>query len=253
MDVNALPELAAAFVIVFARIGVLVMMMPGTGERVIPVRIRLAFGLLVTLLMLPVVRPMLTIESGDLPALLRLLIVEILIGLMIGLFVRLALTALQTAGVIIANQLALAFAQSIDPTQGQNSLTFANFMTVFGLTLIFATDLHHLSVIGLFDSYRIMPPGAAPAMGDAAALMTQGAADAFRIGVQISAPFLVFGIVFNLGIGVLSRLMPQFQVFFLSMPATILVGFAIFALLVGVLMTGFLAHVEDVIGRFIVR
>jgi flagellar biosynthesis protein FliR len=253
VTVTILPEWAASFLLVFARIGVLVMLMPGTGERGIPARIRLSIGLLVTLLMLPAVQPLFRVDPNDLPTLIRLLLVEVLIGLMIGTFVRMSLTALQTAGVVIANQLALAFAQTIDPSQGQNSVTLANFMTILGLTLIFAMDLHHLSIRGLFDSYRILTPGVLPPVGDASALVLRGVADAFVVGMQISAPFMGFAIIFNIGLGMLSRLMPQMQVFFLAMPATIILGFLIFLVVIGVLMLGFVEHVETTINEFILK
>jgi flagellar biosynthesis protein FliR len=251
VNVSILPEWAAAFVLVFARIGVLVMLMPGTGERGIPARMRLSLGLLVALLILPAVQPMFRIDLNDTPAMMRMLLIEIAIGLMIGIFVRLSLTALQTAGIIIANQLALAFAQTIDPSQGQNSLTLANFMTILGLTLIFAMDLHHLSIRGLFDSYSMFAPGTPPLVGEATELIVRGVSQAFVVGMQISAPFMAFAIVFNLGLGLLSRLMPQMQVFFVAMPATIILGFTIFFLVIGVLMLGFIEHVESTINQFI--
>ena len=65
--------------------------------------------------------------------------------------------------------------------------------------------------------------------GDVAALATRAFAAAFKIGMQLSAPFLVFGLVFNIGLGVLARLMPQMQVYFVGVPLSILVGFLIFA------------------------
>jgi flagellar biosynthesis protein FliR len=253
MNISILPEVAATFILIFARIGVLVMMMPGTGERAIPVRMRLALGILVTLTMLPAVQPLIRIDATDMASMIRFLLVEILIGLMLGTFVRFALTALQSGGVIIANQLALAFAQTVDPTQDQNSATFANFMVVLGLTLIFALDLHHLSIRALYDSYQMFAPGAVVPPGDASALIVKAAADSFMVGVQLSAPFLVFGIVFNAGLGILSRLMPQMQVFFIAMPATILLGFAILLAVIGVLMVGFLEHLEATISTLIAR
>jgi flagellar biosynthesis protein FliR len=253
VNITVLPEWAASFMLVFARIGVLVMLMPGTGERGIPVRIRLSLGLLVSLLILPAVQPLFRVDPQDIPSMLRLLLIELMIGIMIGTFVRLALTALQTAGVIIANQLALAFAQTIDPSQGQNSVTLANFMTVLGLTLIFALDLHHLSIRGLFDSYRVMAPGTAPSVGDASELIVRGIAQSFVVGMQIAAPFMAFAIIFNIGLGLLSRLMPQMQVFFLAMPATIILGFMIFLIVIGVLMLGFLEHIEATINQFILQ
>jgi flagellar biosynthesis protein FliR len=253
LNITILPEWAVSFVLVFARIGVLVMLMPGTGERGIPARVRLSVGLLVTLLMLPAVQPFFRIDPDDTPAIIRMVLVEIMIGLTIGTFVRLSLTALQTAGIIIANQLALAFAQTIDPSQGQNSLTLANFMTILGLTLIFAMDLHHLSIRGLFDSYQVLAPGALPSVGDASELILKGVSQSFIVGLQISAPFMAFAFVFNIGLGLLSRLMPQMQVFFLAMPATIILGFIIFLLVIGVLMLGFVEHVEMTINQFILQ
>jgi flagellar biosynthetic protein FliR len=81
-----------------------------------------------------------------------------------------------------------------------------NFLTLLGITLVFATDLHHLVIAGMNDSYTIFQPGEMPLVGDAAQHVTRIVATAFRIGIQLSAPFLVFGLLFNLGLGVLSRL-----------------------------------------------
>jgi flagellar biosynthesis protein FliR len=251
VNISILPQWAAAFVLVFARIGVLVMLMPGTGERGIPARMRLSLGLLVSLLILPTVQPLFRINVENTSALVDMLLIELLIGVMIGTFVRLSLTALQTAGVIIANQLSLAFAQTIDPTQGQNAVTLANFMTMLGLTLIFALDLHHLSIRGLFDSYQILAPGTPPVVGDASELIVRGVSQSFVIGMKIAAPFMGFALIFNIGLGLLSRLMPQMQVFFLAMPATIILGFMIFLAVIGVLMLGFVENVEMTITEFI--
>ena len=87
-----------------------------------------------------------------------------------------------------------------------------------------------LVIAALNDSYSIFKPGETPAFGDVANLLSTTVAGAFRVGVQLSAPFLVFGLLFNLGLGVLSRLMPQMQVFFVGMPLSILAGLLILVL-----------------------
>ena len=97
------------------------------------------------------------------------------------------------------------------------------------MTLLFATDSHHLVIAALNDSYAIFSPGELMPSGDVAALATRAFAAAFKIGMQLSAPFLVFGLVFNIGLGVLARLMPQMQVYFVGVPLSILAGFLIFA------------------------
>ena len=84
-------------------------------------------------------------------------------------------------------------------------------------------------------------------IGDVASLLSRTVNSAFRVGVQLAAPFLVFGLLFNLGLGVLSRLMPQMQVFFVGMPLSIMIGFLILMLVVGAMMMTFTDYVESVL------
>ena len=174
---------------------------------------------------------------------------EMFIGAVLGVSVRLIVSSLQVAGFVIAQQLGLGFVTAIDPSLGQQGVLVGNFLAMLGVTLIFATDLHHLVIAALNDSYKLFAPGEIPLMGDVAALTTRTVATAFRIGIQLSAPFLVFGLLFNLGLGVLSRLMPQMQVFFVGLPLSILLGLLIFLLVLGAMMSVFLGEVENVLTR----
>jgi flagellar biosynthetic protein FliR len=243
IDISLLPALAAAFMLVFARIGAMVMLLPGLGESNIPVRIKLAIALLLTLVILPLHRAAYHIDMGSLTPLLVLMVHEIVIGIVLGATARVTLAALQVAGSVIAQQLGLGFATSVDPTtQGQQGVLIGNFLTLLGITLLFATDSHHLVIAALNDSYAIFSPGETMASGDVAALATRAFAAAFKIGMQLSAPFLVFGLVFNIGLGVLARLMPQMQVYFVGVPLSILAGFLIFALVITAMMGTFLDY-----------
>jgi flagellar biosynthetic protein FliR len=162
---------------------------------------------------------------------------------------RLAIAALQMAGSIVAQQLGLGFVTAIDPTQGQQGMIVGNFLTLLGITLIFATDLHHLVIAAMNDSYALFAPGEVPLTGDMADLFTRTVAMSFKIGVQLSAPFLAFGLLFNLGLGLLSRLMPQMQVFFVGMPLSILIGLLMLMLALGAMMTTFTGYIGDVLGQ----
>jgi flagellar biosynthetic protein FliR len=148
---------------------------------------------------------------------------------------------------VVAQQLGLGFVTAVDPTQGQQGVIIGNFLTILGLALLFATNLHHLVIAALDDSYTLFVPGEVPLTGDMAALMTRTLAGAFRVGVQLSAPFLVFGLLFNIGLGLLSRLMPQMQVFFVGMPLSILAGFMMLFLLISAMMGTYLGSVEGVL------
>jgi flagellar biosynthesis protein FliR len=247
IDVSFLPALAATFMLVFARIGTMVMLLPGLGELSVPVRVRLTIALVLTAVLLPAHRNAYQIDLRTFGPVVAMLGQELLIGAVLGLTARLTISALQVAGSVIAQQLGLGFVTAVDPMMGQQGVLVGNFLTVLGVALIFTTDLHHLVIAALNDSYTLFQPGDIPLLGDIAALTTRTVASAFRIGIQLSAPFLVFGLLFNLGLGVLSRLMPQMQVFFVGVPLSILVGFLILFLVVGAMMTIFLGSVESVL------
>ena len=251
IDISVLPVLAATFMLVFARIGSMVMLLPGLGESNIPVRVKLAIALMLTLIILPLHRDAYHVDMQSVAALLVLMLHEIIIGVVLGATARVTLAALQVAGSVIAQQLGLGFVTSIDPTQGQQGLLVGNFLTMLGITLLFATDSHHLVIAALSDSYAVFAPDETLSSGDVAALATRAFAAAFKIGMQLSAPFLVFGLVFNVGLGVLGRLMPQMQVYFVGVPLSILAGFLIFGLVLAAMMSTYLDYFVGVMHQLI--
>ena len=253
MSLTLGPQIATLFILVFARVGTLVMLMPGLGERIVPGRIRLSLALFLTLAMMPMVQPLLPSAISRPEAALAVLLLEIAVALMIGLTARLVIASLQTAGNFVSQSLGLAFAETVDPTQGGQAAAVGNFLTILGLTLLFVTDAHHAVIAAIAGSYIVLPPGEIPTSGDAARLALDTMAKGFGISVQIAAPFIVFAIIFNVGLGVLSRLMPSLQVFFLAMPATIMLGFLILAGVLGLMMTSFLKELSELLEPFLGR
>jgi flagellar biosynthesis protein FliR len=239
MTIAVLPDVSAFFMLVFARIGTLMMLMPGIGERFVLSRAKLVIALFVALMMVPVARPLMSVPVTP-QAMIGLLVSEIMVGLVLGVSARMVMAALETAGIVIAQQLGLAYAMTVNPAGGQQAPSIGNFLTVLGMTLIMVTDLHHVAIAAIYNSYRILPPGGMPDSGDAMMLALKAASQGFLLGVQISAPFIVFGMLFNFGLGILSRMMPQLQVFFLAIPATVLIGMAIMMAVIGVMMGVFL-------------
>jgi flagellar biosynthetic protein FliR len=210
-----------------------VMLLPGLGESTIPVRVKLAIALMLTLIILPLHRSAYQIDMQSVTSLLVLMLREIVIGIVLGATARVTLSALQVAGSVIAQQMGLGFVTSVDPTtQGQQGILIGNFLTLLGVTMLFATDSH----------YHIFAPGETMASGDVASLATRAFTAAFRLGLQLSAPFLVFGLVFNIGLGVLARLMPQMQVYFVGVPLSIIAGFLVLAAVIAAMMGSFLDY-----------
>ncbi len=252
MLIHILPEVSIIYILIFARLGATMLLLPSVGETSIPAQMRLAVALLLCLVLYPVVAK--TYPTGiinNLPRVFIFLGGEIAVGLAVGTATRIIMSSTQLAGTIIANQLGLGFAQSVDPSQGQQGVLFGNFMSMMAVTLVFATDLHHLAIMAASSSFTLFPPGQWMPVGDFAQASVILVAEAFRVGIQMSAPFMAFGLLFNLGLGVLSKLMPQFQIFFAAMPLNIFAGMVLFALLIGTLMLWYMEHVRDGFDRLV--
>jgi flagellar biosynthesis protein FliR len=240
-----LPNTAFLYLLMFSRIGAILMLMPALGEDMIPMRMRLSFALAFTLVLYPLLSPSLPAMPEDVMAIIGLIFHELAIGIILGAIVRISVMATQVAGAIIAFQTGLSSAMAADPTQvGVQGAVFGSFLSFLGMVLIFATDLHHMALAATYDSYMVFPLDAPLMFDDAAQLAIRTVASAFSIGIQMSAPFIVFGLVFNLGAGILARLMPALQVYFLLMPANIFIGLALFAMLLMMMMGWYLSHFE---------
>ena len=240
------------FFLVFSRVGAMVMLLPAIGDAGVPARVRLGLALAISFAMVPVVAhfyPPQVPQSAI--ALSVLLIQETVAGILIGGMSRLIMSALSVAGQLIATQTGLAFTQSIDPTFGEQGAIVGTFFSMLGVVLIFEANLHHLAIGAIVGSFKLLPPGAPLPTGDMAQEAINLTAGAFALGLQLAAPFIIFGFAVNAAIGLLARMVPQMQVFFIAMPINLLAGFFVLMLLIGSLMTVFLNYYGTEMGRFL--
>ena len=238
---------------VFCRVGAFFMTAPGLGDFSLSPRIRLAAALVVAGIMTPGAVAFYPAWAGAeiSPAYTGIIVGEIIAGGFLGIAARVMMSALNVAGQIIALQMGLSLAQIFDPTQQLQGAIVGGFLAILGTTMIFAADFHHLMLAALGDSYVLMAPGVTPQFGDMAELMTTTLSGAFSLGLRLAAPFVLFGLVFYIGAGVLNRLMPQAQVFFMMMPANLLLGLMLLMLTVGMIMSVFLGAFEDHLVQFL--
>jgi len=216
--------------LLFARIGPMLMLLPGFGEPAVPTRIRLTFALLFAAILAPMLAARMPVPPTSMWGMAGAVIGESLIGVMLGGAARLLVSALATAGQAMGLELGLSFAQTADPTMSQSGQIMAVFLSVMGIALIFDTGLDHMFLQGIAGSYDVIAPGAPPPVGDAAQLALTATATSFRVGFQIAMPLIAAGLIFRVGLAVLARLIPQIQVFFVIMPLQILGGFIVIAL-----------------------
>lgn len=245
-----LPQQVFALLLIFARIGAMLMVFPGVGEGFVSARFRLGLALAVSFVMLGPLGAAMPALPSDGGGLFLLVAVEGLIGLSIGMAARLLLSSLNVAGNVIAMQTGLGFAINVDPTQGSHGAIVSTFLVTLGIVMIFITGAHQLLFGAIGRSYELFQPGIAPPVSDFLELVVRFVSSSFLLGIELTAPFLVLSLVFYAGLGVVSKLMPQFQVFFIAMPLSIMAGFGLLMILVGVMMQIFLDRWADAFSAF---
>jgi len=244
MLAQLLPADIFLVVLVFARIGSAMMLLPGFGEAFVAPRVRLLLAVAVTLVVTPVVADTLPRAPDSLMGSFVLIAGEMAIGLFLGALSRMMVAALHTAGVIIGFQTSLANAQLFDPVNSTQGSLMGTFLNVMGVFLIFAADLHHLMIMALADSYALFVPGQSLPIGHFSTAGVQVVGKSFALAMQISAPFIVMGMLFYLALGLLARLMPQVQVFFIAIPVQLALGFLVMAMTLSAGMIWFLGAFE---------
>lgn len=236
--------------LIFARVSAILMLLPGIGEGFVPPRIRLGFALVFSLVLFPLVgRGLATPDTvGSLGA---LLVKEILIGLMIGAIIRMFLSSLATAGELVSLQTTLSFAQTAAPGQAQPSTSLGTFLGLLGLVLVMTTDLHHLFISAIVRSYSIFPVSRPVPVQDAAELAIRTVGGSFALGLQLAAPVVAFSLVFNIAVGLVGRVMPAFQIFFVATPLMVLLGLSIFALSLGAIGMVWVGRYRELLAAFV--
>lgn len=222
-----------AFLLTFVRIGAAIIIMPGVGDSFTPSNIRLVIGLALSFVMTPLVIPYLPdpIPTGILLAL--LIVMEFIIGLFIGTIARTIMTALDTGGMIISLMSGLGNAQIFNPASSTQGSLIGALLSVTGIVVLFVTNLHHLLFMGLIETYEIFPVGVIPDTGEMAGFLSKTVAQSFMVGFQIAAPFMIVGMLVYISMGILTRLMPQVQVFIMSLPLQISLSFMSLLMIVG--------------------
>ena len=235
-----------AGLLIFCRLGTIIMFLPGLSDPGIAVRIRLIFAVVVSVIVIPVL-------SGNIPAAvdsdLRLLLIiasEVTTGLSIGISIRMLFNIMQTIGAIISMSTGLAAAMMFDPMQGTQSSIYGRFFSTIAVLLFLVTDLHSIVFKAMVESYTVFPFNSfGKYYDDYIRMIIRVGSDVFILAVKMSSPFIIIAMVINVGAGILSRLMPQFQMFFLILPVQIVSGFFIASLVLSGVMMWFLGYVEQ--------
>jgi flagellar biosynthetic protein FliR len=235
---------AFAVGLMIARIGSACMLLPGIGETEIPSTIRAGFTLALVTVLLPVVAPLIPPAPADVWSALGMVAAEIVTGLWLGWLTRLLLLALPVAGQIVADMTGMANILQPDPALGPQTAALARALELAGPALLLASGLYRLPLAALAGSYQLIPPGALLPAADTAAQVAGAVSESFALALRLAAPFLLAGMVWNVALGLLARLVPQLQVYFAAMPAQILGGLLLLGMLAGVMLAAWQGQVQ---------
>jgi flagellar biosynthetic protein FliR len=218
--------LAFVAVGVFTRIGAALFLVPGLGERAVPMRVRLGAALALTLVLAPIIAPMADQSPPTSSALAWLMLAEAASGLVIGLAFRLLIIALQIAGSIAAQNLSISqmFGAGVAP---EPEPTIATLLGMGGVVLALVAGLHVRLIVSLADLYQVLPFGVMPGGSALAEWSTARVSEVFALGLSLALPFIAIGFAYNLALGALSRAMPQLLVALVGVPLLIGLGLAV--------------------------
>lgn len=208
---------------VFTRIAAAAFLVPGMGERSVPMRVRLGAAFALTLLLWPLVRPLIPETPETVPGLVRLIGAEAVSGLLIGLGFRLLVIVLQIAGMTAAFHLSISHIFG-SPVGAAPEPTLATFLALGGIVIAMAAGLHVELVAAFARLYEALPFGRFPDPGALAELSVARTAEVFALGIALAFPFIAISFAYNLALGALSRAMPQLLVALIGVPLLIGLG-----------------------------
>jgi flagellar biosynthetic protein FliR len=245
---QSLPGLVFQAVLLFARLGAAAMLLPGLGEQEVPPRLRLVLGLAIVALLLPGLAPALPAQPDDPAEALRLVAQEVVVGLWFGGLARLLSLGLAMSGQIAATLIGLQGLLVTDPELGAQATALARALGLASAVLVLASGLYAVALRALVDSYALLPAGGTIPSGLAAETVAAAGAASLEIALRLAAPFVIGAVVLNLALGLMARLAPQVQTFFVAVPGQILAGIALLMLLAPPLL---LTHAEALRAGFL--
>lgn len=220
-------EMIFHFMLILTRIGGVFSFVPAIGELYFPVRVRLILALTTCLVMYPLLAGSFGAEPKLMSEIAGMIFLEFLIGVLIGLSAKIYFLALDVVGNIISMNAGLSAANFFNPNMRTQQPVLSILLSLIATASIFATSAHHYYFLGIMESYNKFPVGYMLITGDLSNYMARVVADSFLLAFKIASPFIVVNLALQAGAGILARLMPSLQIFFIILPAQIITMFCV--------------------------
>jgi flagellar biosynthetic protein FliR len=240
-----LPGWAFAAILLLSRVGSACMLLPGVGEMEVPMTIRAGFVVVFSALLLPILLPDMPPVPDDIAHLVAMVAAEIFNGLWLGWLARMVLLALPMAGQIIAGSIGMTSVLQPDAMLGAGASALQRLFGLAAPLLVLGSGLHAMPLAALIGSYRLVPAGHLLPVGDTVSAYVSALTEAFALGFQLAAPFLMAAVLFHVSLGLLGRLVPSLQTYFVAAPGQILGGLLLLGLLVSAMVSVWMSAADS--------
>ena len=245
IDQAELLRWSMGFLLLLARVGAAMVMLPGIAETAIPPPVRIGLTLAICLLLFPSLQPLMPPipEAGLLFA--SMIAAEAFAGLWFGWIAKVVAQTLTIAMQYAALLLGLSSVLQPDAELGPQTSALARMAEIATPLIILTSGLYRVILSALGDFYVLVPPGAGLPAGDSATAVVTAAAQALILSMRLASPFLVAAIVWNVTSGLVARLVPRLQIYNAAMPAQILGGLFLLSALSGTVLAAWQAAIAD--------
>jgi flagellar biosynthesis protein FliR len=214
-----------SFLFIFVRVGIIFAIIPLFSAEIVPRRITAVIAIFLSFVILPIVpTPAVDAQNLNVLTLIVLMIHELMVGLCLGLAINVIFAGVQIAGELIGFQMGFSIVNVVDPMTGVDAPITANVLYILAFLLFLSFGGDHMLIKALVESFSIIPVKAGlPHQAFLMAVISY-TAEAFVIGVKVSAPVIGILLLVNIAFAIMSRAIPQMNVFIMAFPVTIAIG-----------------------------
>lgn len=215
------------FALVLCRIGGLFAALPLFGGRRLPARIKIIVVLAITIVCLPILNIIPPPVPKDAFTLGLLVIQELMIGLTLAYVTQIIFAAVEFSGQIIGLQMGFSISSVLDPTMGNQMQIMSVMQTLLATLFFLSLNIHHAFIRAIVDSFAIIPLGGWKMSGALVQFLIGATTDVFVLGIRLAAPVMVALLLTSVVLGIMARAFPQMNVFMVSFPLNIGLGFLV--------------------------
>jgi flagellar biosynthetic protein FliR len=247
---DAMTEKMLVFAMVMTRVSAFFIVVPLFGWDTIPVMIRVSVAVILSIFFSLTNPPAAAFHQASALQAMLLLGCEATYGLALGVIAAILFSIVKLGGQIIEDQMGLSMAEIIDPLTEERGQPLATLLEMIFVIAFLAANGHHLLIRVIHRSYEIFPAGKIPSMATLAGNMLDATSMMLSAGLQFAAPILAALLIVLVALAILSRVVPEMDIFFISFPLRILLGLVMLVIFVP-FIDGFVSETAKLMAKIL--